>query len=120
MNKLQTLHAAFNEKNESGEYKTWTIQELMERTGGVEQVTIALISILRAPAERFKMRIVKIGNTYQYRPLPTLDGLTNGDKVSLLVKLMKEVGIWDVVMNDNSELSGVVDMIAEEYKNKGN
>lgn len=73
--KLQRMKACFLEQDENGEYKTWTVKELMERCGKpndpmTERIAHVYISILRSPTDRFVMPISKDKEkgTFKYTP----------------------------------------------------
>lgn len=61
--KLQRMKAAFLMKEENGEFKQWTVKELMEKCGTSERITHVYISILRSPSDRFVMNIEKLPAT---------------------------------------------------------
>jgi hypothetical protein len=73
--KLQRMKACFLEKDDNGDYKHWTIKELMERCGKpddpmTERIANVYISILRSPTDRFVMPISKDKDkgTFVYAP----------------------------------------------------
>lgn len=73
--KLQRMAAAFREQDENGQYKVWTVKELMEKCAKgnevlTEKITNQYISVLRAQNDRFVMNIVKNKETgtFQYQP----------------------------------------------------
>jgi hypothetical protein len=75
--KLQRMKAAFLTKEEAGDFKQWTVKELMERCGTSERITHVYISILRSPSDRFVMNIEKLpvveGNAPQFMYKPKED-----------------------------------------------
>jgi hypothetical protein len=73
--KLQRMKACFLEKDDEGNFKHWTIKELMERCGKpddpmTERIANVYISILRSPTDRFVMPISKDKDkgTFVYTP----------------------------------------------------
>lgn len=58
--KLQRMKAAFLMKDDNGNFKQWTVKELMEKCGTSERITHVYISILRSPSDRFVMNIEKV------------------------------------------------------------
>lgn len=119
--KLQALHIAFNEKDDAGEYKCWSTTALLMRLSEYQMSSspntlLSLVSVLCDSTGRFKMRIVETApGFWQYRPLPILEGLSNVDKVALLIKLMQEIGIYDTWMMSDKEMAHKVDLIAEDF-----
>jgi len=76
--KLQRMAAAFREQDEAGNFKHWTIKELMEKCGTTEKITHQYISILRAKNDRFIMDITKNkeAKTFQYTPKQAANAAT--------------------------------------------
>lgn len=76
--KLQRMAAAFREQDEAGQFKNWTIKELMEKCGTTEKITHQYISILRAKNDRFIMDITKNkeAKTFQYTPKQAANAAT--------------------------------------------
>jgi hypothetical protein len=77
--KLQRMKAAFLQKDEAGNYKIYTIPELIAICGKPndpmsERIANVYISILRSPKDRFIMNIEKFGDgdnkTFRYNPNP--------------------------------------------------
>lgn len=76
--KLQRMAACFREQDSDGNYKHWTIKELMDRCGKgpddpmTDKIAHQYISILRAKNDRFVMDITKHKDgdkvTFQYTP----------------------------------------------------
>lgn len=73
--KLQRMAAAFRIKDDAGNYKQWTVKELMEVCGKKDDpmtsdIAKVYISILRAKNDRFVMNIVKDKDTgaFVYSP----------------------------------------------------
>lgn len=73
--KLQRMKHAFLEKDDDGNYKQWTVPELMAKCGKqgdpmTERIATVYVSILRSPTDRFIMNIVKNKDTgaFTYDP----------------------------------------------------
>lgn len=66
--KLRKMEAAFMIQEPNGEYKKWTIEELMELSDTDKRIAGVYISILRSASDRFKMIINKCttNKTYQF------------------------------------------------------
>jgi len=75
--KLQRMAAAFRQRTESGDYKEWTIKELMEvcskeKDPLTDGMAHQYISIIRSPSDRFQMPILKNKETKTYKHNPAV------------------------------------------------